>query len=98
MHVKCIFRLNLIYLQKPDISDPCTTLPISDFVINVTITFMNESERTINESVIINGNQEMYNVSYIEVFGEELMPNATYCFNVTARNIQKGKSRGKYSV
>ena len=89
-----------MYLQIPDNSDPCTTSPISEFTIFVTITNMDGREETINRNVM--ESLETYILDFYAIFNEELIPNTTYCFNVSAQNEQKTNGDdgggGKYFV
>ena len=89
--------MNLIYLQRPNIPDQCTTLPISLYTFNVTITCKNDTEGTINGSISdpMNG-PGIFNMSFKDIFNEELMPDTTYCFHVSAQNEQNGNNDGKY--
>ena len=76
-------------LQRPSI-DPCTTLPITGYTINATVTYNNGSTRnytSIHINDTLGGNVGRFNVSYNDIFEEELEPNATYSFNVITSSM-----------
>ena len=77
------------------IDDPCTTLPVSLYIINTSVTFMNGSQTNYvsNNIMDISGdNMGRFNVSYNDSFDEELVPNATYLFAINSDAVQLSPS------
>ena len=73
------------------IDDPCTTLSISQYTINASVTFMNGSQANyVSNNIKDTSGDSMgrFNVSYNDSFDEELVPKATYNFTVNSDNTQ----------
>ena len=73
------------------IGDPCTTLPVSLYTINTSVTFMNGSQTNYVSNNIMDTSGDSvgrFNVSYNDSFDEELVPNATYVFAVNSDAVQ----------
>ena len=73
------------------INDPCTTLPVSLYTINASVTFMNGSQTNYVSNNIMDtlgDSMGRFNVSYNDSFDEELVPNATYVFTINSDNTQ----------
>ena len=78
-----------IFLQRPVINDSCTTLPVSLYTINASVTFMNGSQTNyVSNNIVDTSGDSMgrFNVSYNDSFDEALVPNATYVFTVNSDN------------
>ena len=74
------------------INDSCTTLPVSLYTINASVTFMNGSRTnyvSINIMDTSGDSMGRFNVSYNKSFDEELVPNAAYIFTVNSANTQQ---------
>ena len=70
------------------IDDPCTTLPVSVYTINTSVTFMNGSQTNyVSNNIMDTSGDSMgrFNVSYNDSFDEELVPNATYVFAINSK-------------
>ena len=82
-----VIALYNIFLQRPVIDDPCTTLPVSLYTINTSVTFMNGSQTNyVSNNIMDTSGDSMgrFNVSYNDSFDEELVPNATYVFAINS--------------
>ena len=73
-------------LQRPVI-DPCTTLPVTGYVIQAVVIYINGSVR-FYMSNFINDTSERVSVSYNESFNETLEPNVKYVFTINSTNAQ----------
>ena len=81
----------LYFLQKPYITDPCTTLPITGYYIHAVV--INENENS-NEIIYtsnhiddnLGGTMGRFSVSYNDSFIQDLQPNAIYLFTVSTQN------------
>ena len=81
------------------ISDPCTTLPVTLYTINASVTFMNGSQTNyVSNNIMDTSGDSMgrFSVSYNDSFDEELVPEATYVFTVKADNTQQPPRVCKY--
>ena len=77
-----------LFLQRPMIN-PCTTLPITGYHIDITVIFMNGSldnymSHFIND--ISGDSMGRFNVNYNEIFNERLEPNSVYVLTVIPTN------------
>ena len=82
-----VVALYNIFLQRPVIDDPCTTLPVSRYRINTFVTFMNGSQANyVSNNIMDTSGDSMgrFIVSYNDNFDEELVPNATYVFAINS--------------
>ena len=71
--------------------DPCTTLPITGYVIVATVIYNNGSVRIYRSSFIddtVNGTMGRFRVSYNDSFNETLQPNAKYLFAINSTEVQ----------
>ena len=78
------------FLQRP-IIDPCTTLPITGYVIVATVIYNNGSVRIYISNFIndtFSGTMGRFRVSYNDSFNETLQPNAKYIFTVNSMEVQ----------
>ena len=77
------------------IDDPCTTLPVSVYRINTSVTFMNGSQTNyVSNNIMDTSGDSMgrFNVSYNDSFDEELVPNVTYVFAVNSNAVKPSPS------
>ena len=87
LFVGLVVNFKSIFLQRPVIDDPCTTLPVSVYAINTSVTFMNGSQTNyVSNNIMDTSGDSMgrFNVSYNDSFDEELVPNATYVFVINS--------------
>ena len=73
------------------INDSCTTLPVTIYTINASVTFMNGNEELYISNIIMDTSGDSmgrFNVSYNRYFNETLVPNAEYNFAVNSDNPQ----------
>ena len=71
------------------INDSCTTLPVSIYTINASVTFMNGSQTNYVSNNIMDtlgDSMGRFIVSYNDHFDEALVPNTTYVFTVNSDN------------
>ena len=90
-----------IFLQRPVINDSCTTLPVSLYTINASVTFMNGSQTNyVSNNIMDTSGDSMgrFNVSYNDHFDEALVPNTTYVFTVNSDNPPSPPTDSKYFV
>ena len=69
------------------IDDSCTTLPVSLYTINASVTFMNGSQTNyVSNNIMDTSGDSMgrFNVSYNDSFDDKLVPNATYVFAINS--------------
>ena len=79
------------FLQRPPITDPCTTLPITGYYIHAIVTNVNgdANERIYTSNHIddtMGDGMGRFSVSYNDSFDQELEPNANYAFVVNTQN------------
>ena len=82
----------LCVLQRPPITEPCTTLPPAAYYIHAIVTNGNDdaSERIYTSNRIddsVGGAIGTFIVSYNDNFDQELEPNANYAFVVNTQDI-----------
>ena len=88
----------LISPQQPTI-DPCTTLPITGYIIKATVTFVNGSNITYTSRFIRASDSIRISVSYNNSFPDvELEPGAHYNFAVNSTNAVPEESDSMYSL
>ena len=83
--------MHTFYPQRPPITDPCTTLPITGYYIHAIVT---NSNGDANERIYISNyiddsladSMGRFNVSYNDSFDQELEPNANYTIAVNIQN------------
>ena len=75
-------------MQRP-IIDPCTTLPILGYVINITVTLMNGNQENYISKFIYDTEGDsmgMFTFYYSQLFNEVLLPNTVYELTVFPTN------------
>ena len=87
MNMLCI----ILCLQRPPITSPCTTLPITGYYIHAIVTNVNgdANERIYTSNHIddtMGDGMSRFSVSYNDSFDQELEPNANYAFVVSTQN------------
>ena len=69
--------------------NPCTTLPITGYRIDITVIFMNGSFDNYMSNFINDTSGDSmgrFNVNYNEIFNEPLEPNSVYVLTVVPTN------------
>ena len=69
--------------------NPCTTLPIPGYSINVAVTFINGSQENYISNFINDtkgGSMGMFTFNYSELFNEALEPNSIYVLTIFPTN------------
>ena len=77
-----------LFVQRPMIN-PCTTLSILGYVINITVTLMNGSQENYISNFIsdtLGNSMGIFMFSYSELFNETLEPNSIYVLTVIPLN------------
>ena len=76
--------LMYLILQRPTI-DPCTTLPILGYYINITVIFMNGNQDNYRSNFIYDTEGDSmgkFTFNYSQLFNEILEPNTVYVLTV----------------